>query len=170
MRASRPTGAEGIGTWEGVRIGGRLIIAPTFVEWERRREAAGASPRPTLIKKVREEKSGGSSGGGLKASRPTGGIGAEGETKKTTLGRLVIEICRLQGRQTMPGIVKNPHNPAGFLGFSPRRITACHPLSGAIGSFERGIFRINEHKKWPQADACGHFLVKYRRKITGQNR
>ena len=53
---------------------------------------------------------------------------------------------------------------AGHRDLSPAR------ASGAIGSFERGIFRINEHKKWPQADACGHFLVKYRRKITGQNR
>jgi len=79
-------------------------------------------------------------------------------------------ICRLQGRQTMPFVVKKPHNPAGFLGFLPRWIIACHPLSGAYGSFGRGLFGIDEYKKLPQADACGNFFTMYSRKRAGQNR
>jgi len=82
---------------------------------------------------------------------------------------LDIGICCLQGRQTLPIIVKKPHNPAGFLGFLTRWITACHPLSGANGSFERGIFWIDEYKKLSQADACGNFFTKYGQKIAGQN-
>jgi hypothetical protein len=58
----------------------------------------------------------------------------------------------------MSSIVKNPRNPAGFLGFLPRWNNACHPLPGVYDSFERKIFRIDEHKKWPQADACDRFL------------
>jgi len=79
-------------------------------------------------------------------------------------------ICRLQGRQTMPTNAPKPHNPAGFLGFLPRWITACHPLSGVCGSFERGLFGIDEYKKLPQADACGNFFTMYSRKRAGQNR
>ena len=54
--------------------------------------------------------------------------------------------------------------------FLPRWITACHPLSGACGSFERGIFWIDEYNKVPQADACGNVFAKYSRKRADQNR
>jgi len=62
------------------------------------------------------------------------------------------------------------HKNRPTLGGPAWGFVACHPLSGVYGSFGRGIFGIDEHKKLPQADACGNFFAKYSRKRAGQNR
>jgi len=58
----------------------------------------------------------------------------------------------------MPDFVKKPHKPQRIPRLFASSGTACHPLTDAFGSFDRGVFRIDEYKKLPQADACGNFL------------